>query len=66
MRTVIKILGIEEKWDKTGKKYHRTHALLDTGDEVVGYGNDFNVGDLVEHFYEERWDTHKMRKPIDK
>jgi hypothetical protein len=66
MRAIISIIGVEEKRDKDNKLFYRTHALLDDGSEVIGYGSDYKVGDKVESFYHAQYDTHKMRKPIDK
>lgn len=61
MRKIIKILAVEKN-----KRFTRTHALLDDGSEVTGYGTDFKVGDLVQSFWHEKWQTHKIRKPVDK
>jgi len=61
MHRIIKIVGIEKH-----DKFSRTHAILDDGSEVIGYGQDFKVGDEVESFWDERWSVYKMRKkPID-
>ena len=65
MRTIIKIVHVERrKLDKNLSKKHdywRTHAILDDGSEVVGYGKNFKVGDQVESFYDQKWDQHKMQ-----
>lgn len=58
MRKIISIEYIEKK-----PKYKRTYAILDDGSIVVGYGDNFEVGDMVTSFYDARWDTHKMEKP---
>lgn len=63
MRTIIKIEHVEELKDKKGKTYWRTHAILDDGSEVVGYGKDFDLGNKVESFF--HYGQHKMRLPID-
>lgn len=63
MRTIIEITGIEKLTSKLGKKFQRTHAILDDGSIVQGFGGDFMVGDKVESFYDAKWDAHKMRKP---
>lgn len=63
MRTIIKVEHVEEKQDKEGNLYWRTHAVLDDGTEAIGYGKDFDLEDKVEVFY--HWEQTKMRKPID-
>lgn len=65
MRKIVKILHVME-WEKDGKKHAKTIALLDSGDEVVGYGKDFKVGDAVQAFHDDKWDVTKMQKVIDK
>jgi len=62
MRKIVAVDHIEKKKDSLGEPYFRTHALLDDGEEVVGFGNDFEIGDLVERFYDPIWDVIKMRK----
>lgn len=62
IRTIISILFIERR-ETEGRTYYRTHAMVDTGQECVGYGRDFKVGDLVEVFHHSKWDVIKMRKP---
>lgn len=57
MRKIIEILFVEKT-----PTYTRTHVLLDTGEECVGYGEDFNVGDLCEHWFDEKWGVAKVRK----
>lgn len=66
MHRIISILGVEERRDKDNKLYYRTHARLDTGEEVVGWGSDFEIGDEVMHFYSPEFDVIKMRKPSGK
>lgn len=58
MRRIIEILWVEKT-----KTYERTHAKLDDGSIVVGFGTDFKIGDLVMSFYHEKYDQHKMSKP---
>lgn len=62
MRVIIDILHVEQRTDKAGKSYYRTHALVDSGEECVGYGKDFKVGDLVEVFFDHKYNTIKMRR----
>lgn len=59
MRKIVKIVWATEK-------PLRTYVLLDggNGDLVYeGYGHDFALNDLVEAFYDEKWDMLKIRKP---
>ncbi len=70
MRTIIKIEDVErrERFNTDGrldKVYFRTHAILDDGSEVIGYGKDFDLGDLVESFWDEKHQVHKMQKRKD-
>lgn len=58
MRKIVSIEFIER-----AKTYTRTHAMLDDGSIVVGFSDKFKVGDLVESFYDHRWDVHKMQLP---
>lgn len=63
MRKIIKIEFVEPRFDKDGKKYYRTHAVLEDGDEVVGFSRkrtDFQVGDMVMRFFHRG--VAKMRK----
>lgn len=66
MRRILSIENIEERRrfnvDGLEKVYWRTYALLDDGSEAIGYGKDFDLGDLVEVFHDSKWDTIKMRK----
>lgn len=62
MRTIKHIVGIEKKWDKSGKEYWITHAILDDGEEARGFGPDFEEGDKVQVFYEPVFDQIKMQK----
>jgi hypothetical protein len=48
---------------KDGRKHWRTFALLDNGLEVVGFGKDFDLDDLVEAFFDHKWGVIKMRRP---
>ena len=58
MRKIISIEFIERT-----KSYTRTHAILDDGSIVIGFGEKFKVGDSVMSFYDHRWDMHKMELP---
>lgn len=68
MRTILRIDHIEEKTNAKGDIYHRTHATLEDGEECVGFGKDFKVGDLVMVFYDDKWGLCKMmkKKSVDK
>lgn len=63
MRTIISIDHIEER-QKDDKTYYRTYATVDSGEECVGYGRDFKVGDLVEVFFDAAHNTVKIRLGI--
>lgn len=62
MKRILSIEGIEKKWDKQGKEYWVTHATLEDGTEVRGYGPDFEAGDRVEYFFDPVYDVAKMQK----
>lgn len=62
MRVIQSILGIEKRFDKKGKVYWRTHAILDDGEQVVGYGMGFSTGDKVEAFFDPVYDVAKMQR----
>lgn len=61
MKKIISIENIEKKQSKDGRPYIITHALLEDGTEVEGFGADFKLGDNVEVFF--HWERIKMRKP---
>ena len=61
MHKIVKIVGVQS-WTKDNKFHTRTHAVLEDGSEVQGYGSDFEVGNLVESFFDEEHDVYKMRK----
>jgi hypothetical protein len=66
MRTILKIEGVEE-FHKNTEVHYRTYAILDDGTECVGYGPEFEEGDLVEVWFEEKYNAIKMRKrPLDR
>lgn len=67
MRKIISIEEIES-WVKGGKLHHRTRAIvqklgdpLDT-EEVSGYGNNYDIGEMVEVWYDDQWGQAKMQK----
>ncbi len=62
MRTIIKIEHIEERKDKKGKVYWRTHAVVDDGTAAIGYGKDFDLGMRVQVFHDPKYDQIKMIK----
>jgi hypothetical protein len=67
MRTVISIEGVETK-EKDGKPYKITHLTVDTGMECLYYGDDVELGDKVEVFFDDRYNQIKARKtpkPVD-
>lgn len=65
MRRIKKILRVEDRGS-----YKRTHAIvtdkLGNEEEAVAFGDGFEVGDRVEFFFDERWNTIKFRKGVDK
>lgn len=50
MREIIEIMYKEKKIAKSGRSYILTTALLHDGEEAIGFGEDFRVGDPVEVF----------------
>lgn len=67
LMAVILTIEYVEEWEKDGKTIYRTHVVLDDGEEAVGFGNDFKIGESVERFYDFRWDTVKIQhKSVDK
>ena len=60
-KKIIRIDGVVKKI-KDDKEYSITHAVLETGEEVSGWGSDFKVGDVVEYWWEERYNKVKMVK----
>jgi hypothetical protein len=65
MQKIIFIQHVEQFTDKNGKKRWRTHAILDDGSEVVGFGKDFDLGDRVVSFYHHeqfKMQKYKMKK----
>lgn len=64
MRKILSIEHIEQRRAAMSRKvYQRTHAILDDGTEAVGFGDDFEIGNLVEVFFHKG--TVKMRRPLD-
>lgn len=60
MRTIIKILRVRDKG-----KYKLTDALMDDGTEATAYtslDDKFEVGEEVEVFFHEQWNTVKFRR----
>jgi hypothetical protein len=63
MRTIIKIIGVQEK-RKGNSIYYKTLALLDDGSEAWGFSEDdqtYKVNDKVEHFYDHAHNEEKIR-----
>lgn len=60
MRRIIEVIGVETKL-KDDKPYQVTHVVLDDGEEATGYG-EYRVGDLVERFYDPRYDRIKIKR----
>lgn len=63
MRKIISIEHVEFFKGKDGNKYSRTHAILDDGEEVQGFGKDYQIGDLVQVFLHKG--VIKMAKGVD-
>lgn len=61
MVTIIEILGVEEK-RKDNKIYYLTHAIVEDGDELVGFGK-FEVGEKVQRYF--HYGRGQMRRPDD-
>lgn len=60
-KKIIRIDGVVKKI-KDDKEYSITHAVLETGEEVSGWGSDFKVGDVVEYWFDSQFNKTKMRK----
>lgn len=60
-KKIIRIEGVVKKI-KDDKEYSITHAVLETGEEVSGWGSDFKVGDVVEYWFDSQFNKTKMRK----
>jgi len=60
-KKIIRIEGVVKKI-KDDKEYSITHAVLETGEEVSGWGSDFRVGDVVEYWFDSQFNKTKMRK----
>ena len=50
----------------TNQTYWKTYAVLDNGEEVVGYGKDFDLDMEVMVFYDPEWDVTKMERRLGK
>ncbi len=61
MKKIIKIVGVEEH-TKNNKRYTITFAILENGEEVSGWGSDFEVNDLVMDWWDEAHSKHKMKR----
>lgn len=63
MAAIIKeIVWVERRVSTVDKVYYRTYAVLESGQECIGYGRAFRAGDRVMYFYDERHDICKMIK----
>jgi len=66
------ILSIErvERWDKNEVSHARTYATVDSEThgvvELTGYGDVYKVGDNVQVLFDDKWNTAKMQKTVDK
>lgn len=71
MGVIISIDRVE-RWQKNNINHARTYATVDSKRfgpiEVYGYGNDYKVGEDVNDFFHESWDSgkmeHKKSKPV--
>lgn len=67
MRTIKEIVEVES-WAKDGKLHHRTHAIVQKDndpldlEEVTGYGLGYDVGEIVEVFFDDAHHQAKMQK----
>lgn len=61
MRKIIRIVGHEERL-KNNERYTITHALLEDGEEVTGWGSEFEVGDEVMTWWDEQHNKAKMKR----
>lgn len=61
LRFESRTVGKETKW--------RTYATMESGDEeYMGWGKDFVIGQEVNAYHDDRWNTNKMeaKKAVDK
>lgn len=69
MRFIKKILMVEG-WTKDGQQYYRTHAIITDGkqdeEEAAAFGKGFTVGQRVELFFDDEWNTTKFRAYLPK
>lgn len=61
MSVIRKIVRKEQRQSAKGK-YWVTVAQLSDGSEIEGFGEDFQVGDKVQTFFDDRWGKAKMQK----
>lgn len=62
MRTIKKILSVDRRVSKYKKVYFVTIIIDSDGDEASGYGKDFEVGDHIEVFFDDRYQYVKFQK----
>lgn len=59
---ILKILRVDQRTSKKGVPYKITVAILDSGDEIEGFGEDFKEGDEVIAFFNDKWNRASMEK----
>lgn len=62
IREVIEIFHTEDRVSKAGDKYKITHLIVDSGDECEYFGDDIEVGQSVEVFFDNQHGKVKARK----
>lgn len=68
MARLTEIIKVEERTSRSGGKYKVTIAKVGSSNEhydgeiLEGYG-EFEVGQTVEVFFDDRWDRAKFQKP---
>lgn len=59
---ILKILRVDDRTSKKGEPYKITVAILDSGEEIEGYGTEFEAGDKVYTYFNDRWNRASMEK----
>lgn len=62
---IVQIVSRERKTSARGKEYVRTIAILEGGEEVSGFGEDYSVGQTVISYFDDHYGVAKMT-PLNK
>lgn len=65
MAVIKKIIRVETHTNQqTQQPYKITIVELEDGSEATGYGEDYKVGDAVEHYHHARYNRNKIKKRL--